>query len=90
MGTITVEEAVKEIRRRSMKLISAVPKPAPLADQGYTVTSAAVSYPSQPPVPGSWLSSIDMSPDISCPGKSSFKLLILKDGFDDHNFVTNT
>ena len=33
MGTITVEEAVKEIRRRSMKLISAVPKPAPLADQ---------------------------------------------------------
>ena len=33
MGTITVEEAVKEIRRRSMKLISAVPEPAPLADQ---------------------------------------------------------
>ena len=33
MGTITVEEAVKEIRRRSMKLISSVPKPAPRKQQ---------------------------------------------------------
>ena len=33
MGTITVEEAVKEIRRRSMKLISSVPKLAPRKQQ---------------------------------------------------------
>ena len=72
---MSIEEAIEEINRRSIKL-SAVSKGAFISSQnfavasdpGYTVTYTAApsTHSTQPAVAGSWVKSINLS--TVCPG----------------------
>ena len=78
---MSIEEAIEEINRRSIKL-SAVSKAALISSQnfavasdpGYTVTYTAApsTHSTQPPVAGSWVKSINLS--TLCPEVENIKL----------------
>ena len=78
---MSIEEAIEEINRRSIKL-SAVSKGALISSQnfavasypGYTVTYTAApsTHSTQPPVAGSWVKSINLS--TLCPEVENIKL----------------
>ena len=79
LGLMSIEEAIEEINRRSIKL-SAVSKGALISSQnfavasdpGYTVTYTAApsTHSTQPPVAGSWVTSINLS--TVCPEVGTF------------------
>ena len=81
LGLMSIEEAIEEINRRSIKL-SAVSKGAFISSQnfavasypGYTVTYTAApsTHSTQPPVAGSWVKSINLS--TLCPEVENIKL----------------
>ena len=70
LGLMSIEEAIEEINRRSIKLsalISSQNSDVPLdPGPGYTVTytAAASTHSTQPPVAGPWVKSIDLSPEL--------------------------